>query len=164
MDDLKITPAANEPAVIISRTLNAPRALVWKAMSQPEHLVRWWGPDGYKNVITRFDWYVGGGYRIETHLPDGKVIVFHGEYLELIAPELSVQTFGVEGMYDGQMATDTATLEDLGNRTLYTIVSNLGTTEARDGMLASGMELGVRQGLLRLDQILIELARAPQNA
>ena len=155
--DLKIEAPAGEAHMVLTRTFDAPRSLVWRALSQPEHIVRWWGPHGHANKVLRFDWRVGGGWRIQSSMADGTVIVFYGEYREIEPEWKTVQTFAMEGMYDGQYAVETLTLEEVDGRTHYKVVSVLPDVAARDGMLASGMEVGVVQGFERLDAILVEL-------
>ena len=155
--DLKIEAPAGQPHMELTRTFDAPRSLVWRALSQPEHLIRWWGPHSHANKVLRFDWRVGGTWRIQSSMPDGMVLVFHGEYREIEPEWKTVQTFAVEGMYDGQYSVDTLTLEEVDGRTLYRVVSVLPDVAARDGMLASGMEVGVVEGFERLDAILVEL-------
>lgn len=156
MDDLKITAPANEPIVTMTRTLNAPRALVWKTLSEPEHVVRWWGPHGHKNRVLEFDWRVGGKWRIETVTGDGTVIVFFGEYHEIEKPEKVTQTFSFDGLPEGMYSLDSVILEDHGDTTIYRATSTLPDLASRDGMLASGMEIGVREGFERLDAMLEE--------
>jgi uncharacterized protein YndB with AHSA1/START domain len=68
-----------------------------------------------------------------------------------------VQTFTFEDYPDG-VALETATFEDLGGRTRVTTRSLLESFEARDGMVASGMDVGVREGYERLDELLAETA------
>lgn len=155
--DLKIDAPAGERHIVLTRTFNAPRSLVWKAMSQPEHLIRWWGPHRHANKILTFDWRVGGTWRIQTTTPEGEVIIFHGQYREIEPEWKTVQTFGVEGMYGGGFSVDTLTLEEDGDRTHYKVVSVLPDVESRDGMMASGMEYGVVEGFERLDSILEEI-------
>lgn len=156
MTDLKFEAPTNEPIVIMTRTLHAPRALVWKAISEPQHLVRWFGPHAHENRVVTFDWRVGGKWKIETTIAGEHVVMFHGEYIEIAPIEKTVQTFGIEGMYDGQFSIDTLTLEDLGDETLYKTVSRLPDVASRDGMMASGMETGVVEGFERLDAMLEE--------
>jgi uncharacterized protein YndB with AHSA1/START domain len=156
MDDLKFEVPADEPVLIMTRTLNAPRALVWKAISEPEHVIRWWGPHGHKNRVLQFDWKVGGKWRIETTTADGQVIVFFGEYREIAAPEKVTQTFSFDRLPEGAHSVDTVILEDHGDKTVYRATSILPDFASRDGMMESGMEVGVRQGFERLDDILEE--------
>lgn len=154
MDDLKIEAPADEPTVIMTRTLNAPRALVWKALSEPQHVIRWWGPHGHKNRVLEFDWRVGGKWRIESTLPDGEVIVFFGEYREIAPPEKVTQTFSFDQLPEGAHSIDTVILDDHGDKTVYRAISTMPDIASRDGMMASGMETGVRQGFERLDALL----------
>jgi len=156
MADIKFVAPPGEPIMIMTRSLNAPRALVWKALSEPEHIVHWWGPHGHKNRVVQFDWRVGGKWKVETTTADGQVIIFHGEYRDIAGPETVTQTFAVEGMYDGQYSVDTVTLHELDGNTIYVGVSRLPDAESRDAMMASGMETGVVEGFERLDQMLEE--------
>jgi uncharacterized protein YndB with AHSA1/START domain len=148
MDDLKIEAPANEPVLYFSRTLKAPRALIWKALSEPEHVVGWWGPHGHKNEV------VGGKWRIKSQTPDGTVIVFFGEYREIVKPERVTQTFSFDQLPEGVHSLDTVILEDHGETTVYRGISNMPDIASRDGMIASGMERGMRQGFERLDALL----------
>jgi uncharacterized protein YndB with AHSA1/START domain len=156
MDDLTVDAPANEPVVKVSRTFKAPRALVWKALSEPEHVVRWWGPHGYENRAVTFEFRPGGKWRIETTMPEGEVIVFYGEYREIVKPERIQQTFGFEPMPPDVYSIDTTTLEERNGETIYRTISVLPDMAARDGLLASGMEIGVREGFERLDAMLEE--------
>lgn len=153
MHDLKIAPEG-ERTIIMTRTFNAPRALVWKALSEPEHAVRWWGPHGHRNKVLKWDWTVGGEWSIQSTLPDGQVMTFFGEYREIEAPEKVTQTFAFDGLPPGVHSLDTVVLEDHGERTVYRATSIAPDKAARDGMLSSGMEVGVVEGFERLDQML----------
>jgi uncharacterized protein YndB with AHSA1/START domain len=154
MDDLKIEAPASQPTITLTRTLNAPRRLVWKAFSEPEHIIAWWGPHSHTNRVLAFDFRVGGTWRFESTTPQGQVVIFHGEIRAIEPPRLIAQTFGVEGMFGDAFSLDTVTLEEIGDRTLYRNVSVMPDLASRDGMLASGMETGVRQGFERLDAML----------
>ncbi len=157
--DLLIEAPANEPVVIATRDFAAPRALVFKVMTEREHVARWWGTAGQRNVITDFDVRPGGRWRIESHDPDGNVYIFLGEYREVVAPEKFVWTFGMENMFFGKTLLETHTFEADGEITHYRSVSNYDSIEDRDGMVASGMEKGMRHGLNVMDEILAELAQ-----
>ena len=156
MHDLKIVAPAGEPIIVMTRSFKAPRELVWKALSEPEHLVRWWGPHSHKNEVLEFDWRAGGTWRIKSTMPDGNAITFFGDYIEIGKPNTVTQTFSFDGVPDGAHSVDTVVLEQIGERTLYIGVSRLPNVEARDGMVASGMEVGMVEGFERLDKILEE--------
>lgn len=159
LPNLKIDAPANEPIVIATRDFQAPRALVWKVMTQPEHVARWWGTEGQRNNITDFDVRPGGKWRVESHDPDGNVYIFVGEYREVAEPEKFVWTFGMENMFFGKTLVETHTFEEENGITHYKSVSNFDTIEDRDGMVASGMEKGMVHGFAVIDDILAELAK-----
>ena len=159
LDDLTIEAPANEPIVIATRTFAAPRALVWKVMTEREHVARWWGTDGQKNVITALDVRPGGKWRIESHGKDGNVYIFVGEYREVNEPEKFVWTFGMENMFIGKTLVETHTFAEDGAVTHYKSVSVYDNVGDRDGMVASGMEKGMRHGFAIIDQLLAELTQ-----
>ena len=167
MSDFKVeVPGGDDLTVTMTRTFDAPRALVWKVMSEPQHIARWWGAKSVssKVLVKKHDMRVGGEWRFESHGHDGNVYVFVGKFLEIAPPEKVTQTFGMEGMFEGKVIVETLTLEDLGNgKTLYRNVSTYESKEDRDGMIASGMEVGARQSLDQLEEILIEQQAAAQQ-
>lgn len=159
LPNLKIDAPANEPVVIATRDFQAPRALVWKVMTEPQHVARWWGTEGQKNNITHFEVRPGGKWRIESHDPDGNVYIFTGEYREVDEPNRFVWTFGMENMFFGKTLLETHSFEEENGVTHYRSVSNFDNLEDRDGMVASGMEKGMVHGYAVIDQILAELTK-----
>jgi len=157
--DLKIESPAGEPIVVTTRSFKAPRQLVWKVMTEPEHVARWWGVEGHRNEITVFDFRPGGKWRIISHAPNGEFI-FIGEYREVQPFDRFVTTFGMENLFFGKTLVETHTFEESGGVTHYKSVSNFDTIEDRDGMVASGMEKGIIHGFAVMDDILAELAKA----
>ena len=156
MHDLKIDAPAGQPVITMTRSFNAPRALVWKAMSEPEHLVRWWGPHDHRNRALEFDFRVGGKWRIESTMSGGQVMNFFGEFREIEAPRRLTQTFAFDGLPEGMFSVDTVELEEVDGRTIYRATSLMPDVASRDGMLESGMEVGVVEGFERLDAMLEE--------
>jgi uncharacterized protein YndB with AHSA1/START domain len=154
MNTHKIESPVGEPIMILTRTFDAPRALVWKAMSEPQHIIGWFGPHGHKNRVLEFDCRTGGKWKFESTLPDGQVIVFFGDYLEVDPPRRTVQTFSFDGLPPGVHSVEEMTLTEAGGKTLYRTVSTFPDVASRDAMLASGMEVGVREGFERLDAML----------
>jgi uncharacterized protein YndB with AHSA1/START domain len=156
MDDLKYDFPPGQPTMTMTRTFDAPRALVWKALSEPEHAVRWWGPNGHKNKVLKWDWRVGGGWKIETTTGDGQVIVFFGDYREITKPTKVTQTFSFDQLPPGVFSVDTVELIEKDGKTIYKGTSLFPDVASRDGMIASGMDTGVREGFARLDDMLEE--------
>lgn len=163
MYDLKTEAPAGEPIIVQSRTFNAPRALVWEAMTKAEHIVRWWGPHGMKTVVDKMDVRPGGRWRFIQTTPDGRSIAFHGEYRDVVPPEKVVQTFGVEGMFGDRFIVETMTLTEDGGLTHHRVVSHFESIADRDGMIASGMEKGARESMERLDAVIAELKQSQRR-
>jgi len=82
-----------EPVLVITRTFDVPRDLVWKAWTEPERLARWFGPRGFTNTILKADFRPGGAYRFHMRSPDGTDHWLQGVYHEIVEPERLVSTF-----------------------------------------------------------------------
>jgi len=93
---MKATASAPEPqerVLVIERSFDAPRALVFKAWSEPEHLVRWWGPAGYTLPSCELDCRPGGVFRCVMRSPEGNETRLQCEFREVSAPERLVFTW-----------------------------------------------------------------------
>lgn len=113
-----------ERSLTISRTIDAPRELVWEAFTNPEHLVHWWGPDGFTNTFHEIDIRPGGVWRFMMHGPDGRDYPNRIVFLEIEQPSRLV--YDHDG--DGDAETDhrfrsTVTLEEHGGATIVTLHS-----------------------------------------
>ena len=151
--DTEITADPKVPLVRIVREFDAPVEKVFRAHTDPDLLVQWLGPRSTEMRIDYFDCRTGGSYRY-VHTSDGNEYGFHGCFHEVRPSELIVQTFTFEGEPDG-VALERLALEDLGNgRTRLTATSLVDSFEARDAMLSSGMDYGIREGYERLDDLL----------
>lgn len=142
----------NMPAITISRDFAATAAQQVKAHTDPDLIVRWLGPRGTEMTIDHWDARTGGSWRY-LHVIDDEEHAFHGCF-HTVSDERLVQTFTYEGFPDS-VALETMTFEDLGDgRTRLHAQSLLDSYEARDGMLASGMDIGVNDGYAKLDELL----------
>jgi uncharacterized protein YndB with AHSA1/START domain len=143
------------PLVRITREFDAPPAMVFRAHTDPELLVRWLGPRGLTMTVDIWDCRTGGSWRY-LHARDGEEYGFHGSFHEVRPDELIVQTFTFEGYPDG-VALEKLVLTDLGDgRTRLVATSLVDSFEGRDAFVASGMETGVVQGYERLDELVAE--------
>ncbi|HXS47620.1 MAG TPA: SRPBCC family protein, partial [Solirubrobacterales bacterium] len=149
------TPTDRE--IHVERVFDAPRERVFAAYTDPELIPEWWGPRGTTTEVDHMDATTGGTWRFVVHNSDGSQSGFRGAFREVVAPERIVQTFEWEGM-PGHVSVDTATFEDLGERTRVVSTSIFHTPEERDGMLASGMERGMNETYARLDELLAKQA------
>jgi uncharacterized protein YndB with AHSA1/START domain len=148
------TPGERE--IHIERVFDAPRDRVFAVYTDPELIPQWWGPRGTEAVVEQMDVRAGGSWRFVVRNQDGSETAFRGTYREVSPPERIVQTFEWEGM-PGHVSVETATFEDLGDRTRVVTTSVFHTAEERDGMIASGMESGMQETYQRLDEVLAGL-------
>lgn len=149
------TPTDRE--IHVERVFDAPRDQVFAAFTDPKLIPEWWGPRDTTTVVDQMDVRPGGSWRFVVRNSDGSETGFRGTFREITPPVRVVQTFEWEGM-PGYVSVDTATFEDLGDRTKVTTTSLFHTTEERDGMLESGMERGMNESFARLDELLARLA------
>ena len=146
------TPADRE--IRIERVFNAPRDLVWRAMTEPALVAQWWGRGNTLDV--EMDLRQGGHYRYVEHHGGGSD-GFEGRYGEIVPGERLVQTFEWDGM-PAHPCRNTIALEDTGDGRTRLVEALLFFTKGeRDGMLASGMEGGMDQSFAELDRVLATL-------
>ena len=80
--------------IVITRDFNAPRELVWEAMTNPKHVVNWWGPRGFSTTIEEMDFRVGGVWKHVMRGPDGAKYPNKSIFKEIVAPEKIVFSHG----------------------------------------------------------------------
>ena len=157
---LAVAAPATSPVILMTRMLDAPRALVWKCLTEKDRFARWWGPRGYTNTITDFDIRVGGKWRVVQKDPDGNRIhlfrllprdreagtarqqLCHGEHVRWQGDDRDAHSGG-----------DPAAKPDIHT---YTVCQSF---EDSDGMVASGMEWGAAESMDQLAEQLEELRK-----
>lgn len=154
-DDMTVAPQG-EREIVITRTFDAPRALVYEALTNPEHVKNWWGPRQYGAVRATGEFRAGGRYRYAQNGPSGEV-AFSGEIREA-SPERMVYTEEFEAM-PGHGAVTTVTLDERGGRTYLSLRSVYQSKDDRDAVIASGMEWGARLSYLQLDEVIASLGK-----
>ncbi len=140
-------------SIVITRTFDAPRELVFKTYTDPDLISQWWGPERLTTTIDKMDVKPGGIWRFVQHDQDGNEFAFKGVCHEVTPSERLVQTFEFEGM-PGHVALDTLILEDVSGKTKMTSTSVFQSVEDRDGMLESGMQEGATESMDRLERLL----------
>jgi len=153
--DLEIT-RVSDTELLLTREFDAPRELVFKAMTDPALLSRWWGPRKYRTVVDELDARPGGKWRMRNIGADGGEHAFRGEFREVVPPERVVWTFEYEPMA-GHISVETMTLTERDGRTLLTVRNQFSSKEDLEGMINSGMESGARESYERLDELVAEL-------
>ncbi|KDN22268.1 SRPBCC family protein [Amycolatopsis rifamycinica] len=159
---MEITTPADD-RILITREFDAPRHLVYRVWTTPELVSRWWS--GHRGTTTEveMDLRPGGRWRYVLKTGDGAEVGFHGEYREIVPDERLVYTevFELPGVdpdeVDGPLNTVTFTALD-GDRTRLELLTETGSTELRDTILQSGMEVGA-QGQMEIIQELADSLR-----
>ena len=152
-----ITAPEGVPFIDIEREFDAPVAAVFRAHAEPDLIKQWLGPNGYEMDIDHFDFTSGGGYRYIHRNPAGEEYAFNGVFHVVRDNDFAIQTFEFEGFPD-VVSIESLTVEDLGGgRTRLRAHAVYPSLEARDGMIASNMEVGVTEGYERLDKVAASL-------
>lgn len=139
------------PAIHITRDFAAGTEQLFRAHVDPDLFVQWVGPTGMRSRIEHWDARTGGSWRYVSER-DGRQFWFHGCFHE-VRPDRIVQTFTYDDDPDN-VVLETLRFEDLGGgRSRLHARSLCDSFEARDGWLASGMEVGVNDGYAKLDRM-----------
>lgn len=141
--------------ILITREFNAPKELVYEAWTTPELVKRWWSAKRGEATVAEIDLRVGGRWRYAMVTDDGMEVAFHGEYREVVPNERIVSTEVYEGIPDGEAnaTLNTATFEEEDGRTTLTILIEASSKDARDAIVASGMEDGLQDALDLLEAV-----------
>ncbi len=138
--------------MIVTRVIDAPRDLVWKAWIEPERLIQWWGPDGFTNTFHEFEFREGGVWRFMMHGPDGtdypNRIIF-----DTIVPQERIEYThdeDKEGVKGQQCFQTVATFEDMGDKTKVTLRVVFRTAEEYEASKKFGAVEGGNQTLGKL--------------
>ena len=158
-DTFQVT-TPSEQEIRMTRLFDAPRQLVFEAMSQPEHIKRWWGRlgEGYSVPVCEMDLRPGGRWRFVNRHPKGEA-AFHGEIRELTPPDRMVFTEIFEDFPDA-VSVVTSELFDEGAKTRLIVTVRYPSKEVRDIVIASGMSTGAGISYDRLEDLVAELQRA----
>ncbi len=154
-------PASPVRELVLTRTFDAPRSLVFKAWIDPKHLARWWGPRGFTNPVCEVDVRPGGGIRIDMRGPDGTVYPMTGVFHEIVEPERLVfacSAHADEAGNPGLEVINTVTFAEQDGKTtltLHAVVVKAVFPAAAAPI--EGMEVGWTQSLERLEA---EVAKA----
>jgi uncharacterized protein YndB with AHSA1/START domain len=153
------TPSDRE--ICLTRLFDAPRALVWEAMSKPEHIKRWWGclGEGYSVPVCEVDLRPGGKWRFVNRTPNGEMAAFYGVYREIVPPERVVFTEIFEPFPDSPSVVTSVLTEENG-KTRITVTCLYPSADVRDMVLKTGMERGAGLSYDRLEEVARELQRA----
>jgi len=133
------TPTERE--TMLTRVFDAPRNLVFDALTKPELLKRWYGLPGWSMVVCEVDFRVGGAFRFVSRRENGKDVGQRGVYREIVPPERIVNTEWWEDWNPGECLVTTVLIEQ-GGRTTLTSTTLYPSQEVRDTILNSGLKPG----------------------
>jgi uncharacterized protein YndB with AHSA1/START domain len=142
--------------ILITRELDAPRHLVYRAYTTPELVRRWWAGRRGEMTVAEIDLRVGGAWRYAMIADGGFEVAFHGEYREILPDERIVFTEIFEAM-PGEPALNAATFAEADGRTTFTLRTRVESREVRDMILATGMEAGMQEGMDLLEELAVSL-------
>jgi uncharacterized protein YndB with AHSA1/START domain len=155
-DTFKVsTPADRE--IHMTRLFNAPRHLVFEAMSKPEHIKQWWGRlgDGYSVPVCEVDLRVGGKWRFVNRHPQGEA-EFYGEYRQIDPPRRIVFTEIYAPFPDAGSLVTCELLEENG-KTRINVIAEYPSREVRDMVIGTGMAKGAAISYDRLEEVAMGL-------
>jgi uncharacterized protein YndB with AHSA1/START domain len=119
--------------LVVQRRIGAPAARLFEAWTRPEHLTRWWGPEGSQCTEATVDLRVGGAYRIANRFGDGQVVWIIGEFELVEPPRKLVYSWSLS---PGPETRERVTIlfEEAGDATVVTVRhEQIGDAQARDG-------------------------------
>jgi uncharacterized protein YndB with AHSA1/START domain len=153
-----------DAVIVLSRTFDAPRELVFEAFTQPEHLAQFWGPTWTRCPVCEVDLRVGGAFRVDMQGPDGTVYPCTGTYREIVPPERIVYsaTTTDDNPCGGGLpphSTVTISFADQGDKTRLTVRAELQSRDARDAAIAGGFNEGWMDSFDRLAETLASRRR-----
>ena len=158
-DTFKVT-TPSDREIVLTRLFDAPRRLVFEAMTKPEHVRRWWGclDDGYSVPVCEIDFRVGGAWRFVNRHPKGEA-EFYGVYREIAPPERVVFTEIYAPFPDVESVVTSVLTED-GGKTRLTATCIYPSKDVRDMVLSTGMSKGAGLSYDRLEEVARELQRS----
>jgi uncharacterized protein YndB with AHSA1/START domain len=149
--------------ILITRELDAPKHLVYRAWTTPELVERWWAGHHGQMRSVEIDLRVGGRWRYVMEANGGFEVAFHGEYREIVPDERLVNTEVFE-MPDAGIGPETedgvldiVTFTEADGRTTLELLVEAGSREVRDMILESGMESGMQEQMDLLEQLAVSL-------
>lgn len=156
--------------ILMTRKFDAPREIVWEAITDPDLIPKWWGFRDSTTEVKKMDVRPGGKWQYISHTSGGEVFDFHGTYREVVAPEKLVYSFLFGDMpdefYVASMGSEgdgfvEITLVEKDGVTELRDRGVFGSKEERDALIATGMESGARETYERLSELVAELVARP---
>jgi uncharacterized protein YndB with AHSA1/START domain len=146
----------DDPIIVITRMFDAPRELVWKAITDPKHVAQWYGGQGFTSPVCEMDVRPGGIWRHVMQAPNGPQFTINSVFLEVVEPERLVWTTANDVKRNPPPPTSvtTVTLDVHGAQTKWTLVACFNSIEERDRATRMGFGQIISQGAERIAELL----------
>jgi uncharacterized protein YndB with AHSA1/START domain len=146
----------------IDRLVDAPRELVWKVWTEPEHVREWWGPNGFTNTIHKMDLTPGGEWLLTMHGPDGTDYPNHIRFIEIIPSERLIYDHGQPE--DGGQFRSFVRFTDEGGKTRVSMKGVFKTAEYRQMVIDKyGALEGQKQHMARMEEYITKIKHAGET-
>ena len=150
----------SDTQIHISRDFAAPKDLVYRAVTEPELVKRWWNAKRGEVTTCEIDLREGGKWRYVMETPDGFEVAFHGEFREIVPNERVVTTEAFEGAPDpdNNATVNTMTLTEIAGVTTISVLIDCPNEFVRNAIVEAGMEAGLQDAYDLLEEVAISLA------
>ncbi len=148
-------PSEREPVIVMHRTFDAPRALVWEALTDPKQVAKWYGGHGFENPVCEMDVRPGGRWRHVMKTPDGTEYPMEYVFVEVVKPERLVWKDAEPRTRVGGHVSPmiTVTLEEAGTKTKWKLVARFASLAERDVAIEMGFTRVLSQGAEKFNEI-----------
>ncbi len=155
----RTAPDEDNTTLVITRTLKAPRELVWKMFSDPFHLAQWWGPKGFSNRIDKLDFRTGGSWLHVMIGPDGREFPTANDIVEVTPPRRIVFRNApadpkIFGDNPPPGFTKTISFAEIDGGTLLTLVCSFDKPAHKEAVIRRGFSAGTNESFDKLEALL----------
>ncbi len=152
-------PSVEEAVLVMRRTFDAPRELVWTTLTDPKHVAKWYGGRGFENPVCEMDVRPGGLWRHVMRTPDGAEFKMEFVFVEVVKPEKLVWKNVDHGKHGGPHDNlMTVTLEEAGRQTKWKLVARFTSLADRDAALRMGFTTVLSEGTEKFNDLVKALA------
>jgi uncharacterized protein YndB with AHSA1/START domain len=159
-----VTSSAHEEVIVMTRTFDAPREVVWSALVDPKHVAKWYGGHGFTNPVCEMDVRPGGLWRHVMRTPNGDEYKLEFVFVEVTKPEKLVwqdANYGKRRPGGPPSSIMTVTLEEAGSKqTKWTLVTRFNTTAERELAMKMGFTSTLAEGTEKFNDIVKALVTA----
>lgn len=157
---------SGQPLIIMTRTFDAPRELVWTAFTDPKHVTKWYGGNAFAGQVREMDVRQGGIWRHTMPLSDGAEIELEFVYVEVVRPEKLVwKNSADKPLRPGMLnVVNTVTLEEAGQKTKWKLIARFDSIADRDLAMNRGFTRVITAGSETLNDIVRTLASPASSA